>query len=714
MKYRWKLVILLLMIGLLPIWVTRSAVRYNLSSVGALIVQETGDKVIQAATDRLRLLVEGFAGVIGADRVRLETALSYQVKEVEQCLAGPGTETGRVYFADDFSDPKRAPADLLPSPWQVPGGPGKGPALLDISYADQVFKLAPGVSRETVAADVAHLSGMNQAYRDIHKSIADNVLWQETILKNGLYSAYPGHDRIPGAMDPRRLPSYREAPKTINAIWSKPYIDPVTRQVVYAASMPVRRPNGDFAGVTAFVFPVHKILDRRGLLKNIPQETSVFLSVLLPEDRDGPRRIVNIVSDEYGKIKTKSWRKDLASEVLQSKDQPGLKAVMDDFASGTTNFRRMPYQGRDSLWFYGPVMYDSPSSQAFLVVITPYDSIIQPARVLEERIQGLIENMVKYTRYGMAALIFLIVVLAFIFSQTVTKPLQVLVAGARRLASGDFGATADIKTRDEFGDLARVFNQVGPQLEEHYHMTQALGLAMEVQQNLLPQDDPRVAGLEVSGASLYCDETGGDYYDYFQGDELGEGDLAVAVGDVSGHGIQAALMMASARASLRQRMVGPGGLADIIADVNNQLSRDVRDTGQFMTLFVLRFILGHQVLQWVRAGHDPALVYDPGTESFTELAGRGLALGLVEGHGYSEYQQHLQHGQIVIIGTDGIWEAHDEQGRVFGKPALRQLIQEHHNDSSQDIVRAVLMAVEEFRGRVERQDDVTLVVIKYQ
>ena len=712
MKYRWKLVILLLVIGLLPIWVMRNGVRYNLRTVGNLIVEETGEKVIKAAQDRLRLLVEGFAAVIWADRVRLETALSFQVREVEQCLAGTVAETGRVYFAEDFMEPGRRPADFSPSPWQVRAGRDGVGTLLEVSYTEQVFKTAPGLSREAAADDVARLSGLNKAYRDIYKNISDNVLWQETVLKNGLLSSYPGHGRIPKAMDPRRQPSYREDSKTVNPIWSRPYIDPVTRQVVYAASLPVRGPNGDFAGVTSLVFPVHKILDRRGLMQNIPPETRVFLSVLLPEDENGSRRVVNIVSEEYRNLKTKSWRSDLASEILKSDDQAGLEGLKDDFASGRANSRRMPYQGRDSLWVYGPAMYESPSSQAFLVVISPYDSILKPAMVLEESIQGMIDNTVSYTRYGMAAMVFLIVFLALIFSMTVTRPLQALVVGARRLADGDFEASTNIRTSDEFGDLGRVFNRVGPRLKEHYRMSQALGLAVEVQQNLLPHRDPMVPGLEASGASMYCDETGGDYFDYFQGDAIGEGDLAVAVGDVSGHGIQAALLMASARASLRQRMVGPGSLAEIVGDVNDQLSRDVRETGQFMTLFVCRIILADGVVQWVRGGHDPAIIYDPDTDSFSELGGQGLALGVAKGYDYNEYQQDLPAGRIIVIGTDGIWEAHDEQGRVFGKQAFRELIRKHSRDSSRNIVRAVLAAVEEFRGSVERQDDVTLVVIK--
>ena len=114
-----------------------------------------------------------------------------------------------------------------------------------------------------------------------------------------------------------------------------------------------------------------------------------------------------------------------------------------------------------------------------------------------------------------------------------------------------------------------------PKLEDHLRMHESLQLATEVQQNLLPQREPSLPGLDIAGLSLYCDETGGDYYDYLDVAQDPPGAAAVVVADVSGHGVHAALLMASARAALRLRASLPGSLSEIVADVNRQFTEDV-------------------------------------------------------------------------------------------------------------------------------------------
>ena len=224
-----------------------------------------------------------------------------------------------------------------------------------------------------------------------------------------------------------------------------------------------------------------------------------------------------------------------------------------------------------------------------------------------------------------AGIFIIIVILAFAFSRSVTKPLQILAEGARRLAQGQLDTRVDIRSRDEFGDMARVFNSVGPRLEEHYKLLKSLDLAMEVQQNLLPKFDPQIKGLDVAGISDYCEETGGDYYDYL---EVKQEEVSVVVGDVSGHGISSALLMTTARAFLRQRAAMPGSIREIVSDVNRRLSEDIGESGQFMTLFYSAIDLKQKVFRWVRAGHDAAFFYDGASDSFTQLDGGDLPLGV--------------------------------------------------------------------------------------
>jgi sigma-B regulation protein RsbU (phosphoserine phosphatase) len=228
----------------------------------------------------------------------------------------------------------------------------------------------------------------------------------------------------------------------------------------------------------------------------------------------------------------------------------------------------------------------------------------------------------------------------------------------------------------------------------------------------LPKSDPNIEGLDISGKSIYCDETGGDYYDFLDMDEFGQRRISIVVGDVSDHGIPSALLMTTARAFIRQRSSMPGNLAQVVSDVNFQLSRDVEESGQFMTLFLTEIDLNAKIIRWVRAGHDPAFVYDVHTDFFEELSGRGLPLGIFEDSDYEESARKINPGQIIVIGTDGIWETHNAEGEMFGKQIFKKIIRDHATKPAKEILEEIIDALEHFRHPLEQEDDVTLVVVK--
>ena len=249
---------------------------------------------------------------------------------------------------------------------------------------------------------------------------------------------------------------------------------------------------------------------------------------------------------------------------------------------------------------------------------------------------------------------------------------------------------------------------------EHDRIRQSLYLAHEVQQNLLPHHIPKVDGLDIAGKSIYCDETGGDYYDFIFDDKRRDGSIGIAIGDVSGHGISSALLMATVRSSLRQRSSIPGGAAEILSDVNRQLVLDVEDSGQFMTMFYIMIDPTGKNFHWVRAGHDPAILYDPIKDTFEELGGPGVALGVVEEWEYSKNVKMLSPaGQIIFLSTDGIWEACNNNGEMFGKELIYEIIRRHSSHSANEIIEIVMKRLERFQAGAKIEDDITLVVIKF-
>ncbi len=241
-------------------------------------------------------------------------------------------------------------------------------------------------------------------------------------------------------------------------------------------------------------------------------------------------------------------------------------------------------------------------------------------------------RLAKVKNYTAGFFIFLVLVAtapALTFSRTGTRPLEAPSQAVQNLGQGDFEARVSIKSKDEFGDMGQVVNRVGPQLKEDYKMRRSLEVAMAVQQNLLPETPPKLPGLDIFGMTLFSDETGGDYFDYLCIDKENKNKLCVMAGDVVGHGNPSALLMATVRGFLRMRVTMPGTLGDIVTDVNREFVMDAEDSAQLMTLFLARIDRDENRINWVRAGHDPAILYDPDTDSFSSLNdGNGMPLGI--------------------------------------------------------------------------------------
>jgi sigma-B regulation protein RsbU (phosphoserine phosphatase) len=327
----------------------------------------------------------------------------------------------------------------------------------------------------------------------------------------------------------------------------------------------------------------------------------------------------------------------------------------------------------------------------------------------------ILAPIIKFRNYyvvGGSLFVLLILLLIRLVTGRTVSSIKDVSSAAESIAQGDYSTFLPVKTEDEVGQLRENFNTMASQLQERMRLKEELNLAMEVQQSLLPMKSPKLEGFDIAGQSIYCDETGGDYYDFIEFPELGL--IGVAVGDVAGHGIAPALLMTTVRAFLRSRVLTqPEDLADAITDVNRLLCIDTAETGNFMTLFFMLIDSANGKVRWVRAGHEPAMIYDPSSDSFDELHGRGIALGVDETWSFEEQIRELwSDSQILLIGTDGIWESENPQGERFGKKRLKEIIRQHKNKSSQEIVQAITDALAHHRQFASQQDDVTMVVIK--
>ena len=240
---------------------------------------------------------------------------------------------------------------------------------------------------------------------------------------------------------------------------------------------------------------------------------------------------------------------------------------------------------------------------------------------------------------------------------------------------------------------------------ERERIEQELRVARRIQQSLLPEDIPELEGWRIAAYYGPAREVGGDFYDFL---ELEDGRLGLVVGDATGHGMPAALVMATTRGMLRAVVQSSESPGEVLARVNEALVADIPPS-TFVTCFygVLDPKDGH--LSYANAGHNlPCRRHDGQAE---ELRARGMPLGLIPGMRYEEKETILASGDSTLFYSDGLVEAHDPQGEMFGFPRLRALIGEHGEERA--LVDSLLKELYSFVGEGwEQEDDITFLTLK--
>lgn len=281
----------------------------------------------------------------------------------------------------------------------------------------------------------------------------------------------------------------------------------------------------------------------------------------------------------------------------------------------------------------------------------------------------------------------------------------------KRVRQGDLSGAVPVVTADEFGIIASHTNMMIRGLRHRARLLSALKVAEEVQQNLLPKEPPEIEGIDISGGSQYSNQVGGDYFDYFN---LPDQRLGVLVADAAGHGVGAALFMSAARAFLKAAISSYEGPSQLLSHVNRLLTADSSDSGRFVSMFFLDVDIRHQVLRWVRAGHEPALFFDPGSGVLRPLSGDGTALGVFQNASLPEFQLTGWHpGALILVGTDGIRETENARREMFGLERLTAVVRNSAAKSADGVRKAILESLQAFRGGASQEDDVTMVVVKF-
>lgn len=500
------------------------------------------------------------------------------------------------------------------------------------------------------------------------------------------------------AFDPRMQPSFAKAEQSMRLVWLPAFLSVNQETPTVACAMPTFDQSARFRGV------LNVDIDLR--------ELSTFVRNLKFSDHS---KVFIFTADQ--RLLAYPDTRPPAAEGWRTPDGlPNLSHTGDsliatyrtrldgDFLNATTagNFHlfEFRYDGKDYL----------ASTTAFKIG-TDLDWVVGAVAPKADLLSGVWNSQALAAAAAVAAVLLAVGVAVFLARQ-VSKPVLSLIGFMERVGDGDLQTQVKLGGNREFQQLSQALNRMIGDLRDRLRLRHSLNLAMEVQQSLLPSHPPTVRGLDIAGHSSYCDETGGDYYDFLALDRPEPDGLLTVMGDVVGHGIAAALVMAGARAILHSRSGSFSSLAEMMGELNRLLTPDLGGT-RFMTMHLSVVNSQKKFIHWASAGHDPAMLFDPANGKFIELGGSDLPLGLRADATYHEMTyEGLKPGQILMVGTDGVWELPNAQGEQFGKQRLQEVIQASASRPAREIVETILNAMTSFRGNFRQVDDITLVIVK--
>lgn len=242
---------------------------------------------------------------------------------------------------------------------------------------------------------------------------------------------------------------------------------------------------------------------------------------------------------------------------------------------------------------------------------------------------------------------------------------------------------------------------------EKQKMEEQLNLARDIQRHLWPRHLPNLPGYSIIGQSKPALEVGGDYYDFIP---LDDGKFAFVIGDVSGKGVGAGLIMATLRATLRTQFAQHSDIDKAMQLVNKAVTNDTRPT-EFVTMFLAVLDPVTHVLQYVNAGHNPPYIADQ-DGTLTELKAGGPVVGIMHPMVFESRTVVMKPGSILLLYTDGVTEAENAKGDMFEEPLLEIFLRSHVSESIDTIHKNLMAALETFQGDAPQSDDITIIFLK--
>ena len=334
---------------------------------------------------------------------------------------------------------------------------------------------------------------------------------------------------------------------------------------------------------------------------------------------------------------------------------------------------------------------------------------------------GELRDTYRLMAIGLAALFLLVGMLALVpgivLTRRITNAVADLYQATQFVKEGDFSHRVQVKQRDQLGELGESFNQmtgsIGTLIEEQnkrQRLENEISIAREVQNQLFPSILPSVPGVEIEAICKAARSVSGDYYDFIQ---LSPTHVAIAIADISGKGISAALLMASLQAALRSQALTEGSesisTAELVARLNKHLVRNTGDD-RFATFFIAVYDSSTRTLRYTNAGHLPSFLICNGASCLLDKG--GMVLGVVEDYEYEQGVLQVAPDSLLVGYSDGLVEPENVYGEEFGITRLKEAAVRVHNAAPLMVAESLMAAAEEWAGTPEQADDMTVIVTR--
>lgn len=571
-------------------------------------------------------------------------------------------------------------------------------------FADDMVYLQPGVKMETVRDEFHSIKSVRDTIDSVMK--ADPAVAMYYVSESGMLLAERYVDYYEGdQIDRRTRPWYLGAAETGDTFWTPIYVDALSGNMTITCSAPVYDKDGRLMGVIASDILLDPLIERI-----LTSDTEMFQYIFLTDENGEP-----FVGSIPGQQLADFVGEDKYERVLQAMLDQEKGAGIFEEDEVMTGFSLIPATG----WRIGIVL-------DYGQITAPKQQLVQTITDSNTAFQTYLSDKILFSVLLSIAVALLVILLVLFvasrISRSITRPVEILTRGVEQISSGNLEQSIELHSGDEIEILAAAFNKMTKDLKEYIEnlatvtaererIATELDLATKIQSGMLPSIFPALPDredIDLYAAMIPAKEVGGDFYDFFL---IDDDHLGLVIADVSGKGIGAALFMVIAKTLLKNAAQQGLSPKEVLAAVNHQLAQN-NDENMFVTVFIGILNIATGQLAYASAGHNPPYIIKADGTIWRVPVEPALMLAVYDDIVYGEQELQLEMGWRLVLYTDGVTEAMNQSGALYGDDRFEAALRLAAAGSAHDTLNHIYESVRAFEAGAEATDDLTMLVIQ--